>query len=71
MTEDEALVGDVVLDGKQQAYLRTKEGAWRHLDMVLVESGRRDQPAGNLILLKRKKVRGSASENAVGSTDGK
>ena len=69
MTEDEALAGDVVLDSRQQAYLRTREGGWRHLDMVLVESGRRDQPDGELILLKRKKKPGRASENGPGPTD--
>jgi hypothetical protein len=72
MTEDEALDGDVVLDGSRQAYLRLKGGGWRHLDLVFVESGQRQQPQGELVLLKRrKKVRGSLSENDDGPTDGK
>jgi hypothetical protein len=54
MTEDEAQPGDVVIDGKRQAYLRLKGGGWRHLDMVLVESGQRSEPEGDLVLLQRK-----------------
>lgn len=72
MTEDEALDGDVVVDGRQQAFLRLKGGGWRHLDLVLTESGRPWQPEGELVLLKRrKKVRGSLSENDDGPTDSK
>jgi hypothetical protein len=63
MTEDEAQDGDVVLDGRQQAYLRLKGGGWRHLDLVMVESGQRHQPAGELVLLKRRKIPGSLSGN--------
>jgi hypothetical protein len=70
MTEDEALDGDVVLDGSRQAFLRLKGGGWRHLDLVFVESGQRQQPEGELVLLKRrKKVRASASENDRGPTE--
>jgi hypothetical protein len=54
MTEDEAQDGDVVLDQDRQAYLRLKGGGWRHMDLVLVESGQRRQPQGELVLLKRK-----------------
>ena len=70
MTEDEAQDGDVVLDGRQQAFLRLKGGGWRHLDLVMVESGQRHQPAGELVLLKRrKKFPGSLSENDGGPTE--
>jgi hypothetical protein len=71
MTEDEAQPGDVVLDEKRQAYLRLKSGGWRHMDLVLVESGQRRQPEGELILLQRKKVRSSLSENGGSPTDDK
>jgi hypothetical protein len=57
MTEDEVRPGDVVLDGRRQAYLRLKGGGWRHLDMVLVESGQRSEPEGDLVLLQRKSRR--------------
>jgi hypothetical protein len=70
MTEDEALDGDVVVDGRQQAFLRLKGGGWRHLDLVLTESGQPWQPEGELVLLKRrKKVPGQASENVSRPTD--
>ena len=55
MTEDEAQDGDVVIDGRQQAFLRLKGGGWRHLDLVLTESGQPWQPDGELVLLKRRK----------------
>jgi hypothetical protein len=70
MTEDEALDGDVVLDGSRQAFLRLKGGGWRHLDLVFVESGQQQQPDGELVLLKRrKKFPGEASENVTSPTD--
>jgi hypothetical protein len=70
MTEDEAQDGDVVLDHRQQAYLRLKGGGWRHLDLVLTESGQPWQPQGELTLLKRrKKFPGSPSENDRGPTE--
>jgi hypothetical protein len=72
MTEDEALDGDVVVDGRQQAFLRLKGGGWRHLDLVLTESGQPWQPEGELVLLKRrKKVPGRASENVSPPTEDK
>lgn len=54
MTEDEAQPGDVVLDERRQAFLRLEGGGWRHTDLVLVESGQRWQPEGELTLLQRK-----------------
>lgn len=45
--------GDVVLDGHKQAYQRAG-GTWRHLDLVLVESGMTTQPEGELVILRRK-----------------
>lgn len=75
MTEDEAQAGDVVLDGAQQAYLRLKGGGWRHLDMMVVESGQRRQPEGDLILLQRREKRprkkkpADLSENGRRTTD--
>jgi hypothetical protein len=69
MTEDEARPGDVVLDERRQAYLRLEGGGWRHQDLVLVESGQRWQPEGELTLLQRNP--GELSENSRRATDDK
>lgn len=45
--------GDIVLDGHKQAFQRAGE-TWRHLDLVLVESGMTTQPEGELAILRRK-----------------
>jgi hypothetical protein len=72
MTEDEAQDGDVVVDGRQQAFLRLKGGGWRHLDLVLTESGQPWQPEGELVLLKRrKKPPVPVSENVSPTTEDK
>jgi hypothetical protein len=44
--------GDVVLDEHTWVFQRVG-GAWRHLDMVLVESGQDLQPGGELAVLQR------------------
>ena len=45
--------GDIVLDGRTQAFQRVGE-TWRHLDLVLVESGMTTQPEGELVILRRR-----------------
>lgn len=44
--------GDVVLDEHRQAFLRAGQ-EWRHLDLVMVESGQATQPEGELVILDR------------------
>lgn len=55
---DHAQAGDVALDERGQAFLRISDGTWRHLDMMVVESGQRQQPWGDLLLLRRKNAPG-------------
>lgn len=44
--------GDIVLDDHTWAFQRVG-GQWRHLDMILVESGQDTQPDGELVILQR------------------
>jgi hypothetical protein len=44
--------GDVVLDDHTRVFQRAG-GRWRHLDMVLVESGQDIEPDGELAILQR------------------
>lgn len=43
---------DIVLDDHTRAFQRV-DGHWRHLDMVLVESGQNIEPDGPLSILQR------------------
>lgn len=43
---------DIVLDDHTRVFQRVN-GQWRHLDMVLVESGQDIQPDGELAILQR------------------
>jgi hypothetical protein len=44
--------GDIVLDDHTRVFQRA-DGKWRHLDMVLVESGQDIQPDGEMAILQR------------------
>jgi len=44
--------GDIVLDDHARVFQRA-DGKWRHLDMVLVESGQDIQPDGEMAVLQR------------------
>jgi hypothetical protein len=52
LAPDSARDGDIVLDEHTRVFQRVG-GAWRHLDMVLVESGQDIGPGNELVILQR------------------